>query len=85
MHATGDFIASGQQFNTDFWGPATVKFMDYLAIDLNEHHWNSIFSALAAFSARVVKEEAIYNDVPEEAEERVPLPLSDPPSPIRAC
>ena len=85
MHATGDFIASGQQFNTEFWGPTTVKFMDYLANDLNEHHWNSIFSALTAFSTRVVRDEAIHHGVPEEAEEHVPLPLSDPPSPNRAC
>ncbi|KAF9779254.1 hypothetical protein BJ322DRAFT_1113597 [Thelephora terrestris] len=87
MHATGDFITSGQQFNTEFWGPTTVKFMDYLANDLNEHHWNSIFSALSSFSAKVSREEAIYNNVPEEEEERVPLPPSDPPSPAadRVC
>ena len=81
MYATGDFISSGQQFNAEFWGPATAQFMDYLVNDLNEKHWNSIFSALNSFSARVVKEEAIYNNVPKEVDGRVPLPLSDPPSP----
>ena len=85
MHATGDFITSAQQFNTEFWGPTTSKFMEYLTNNLNEHHWDSIFSALAAFSARAAKEEAIHNGVPEEVEERVPLALSDPPSPLRAC
>lgn len=62
-----------------------MKFMDYLANDLKEKHWNSIFSALVAFSTQVAKEEAIHNNIPEEVEERVPLPLSDPPSPLRAC
>ena len=85
MHATGDFIASGQQFNTEFWGPTTAKFMDYLANDLNGRHWDSIFSTLNIFSERVAREEAVRNNIPEEVEERVPLPSSDPPSPPRVC
>ena len=83
MHATGDFITSGQQFNAEFWGPATTRFMDYLVNDLGEKHWDSIFSALDSFSVRAVKEEAIRNNVSVDVDERVPLPLSDPPSPAR--
>lgn len=83
MYATGDFIATGQQFNAEFWGPATTRFMDYLVNDLGEKHWDSIFSALDSSSARAIKEEAIRNSIPVDVDERVPLPLSDPPSP--AC
>jgi hypothetical protein len=57
--------------------------MDYIANDLNEGHWDSIFRALSFFSARAEKEEAVRNGAPEEARERVPLPPSDPPSPPR--
>jgi hypothetical protein len=59
MYATGDFIASGQQFNTEFWGPTTAQYMDYLVNDLKEKQWNSIFSALDSFSIGVAKEEAV--------------------------
>lgn len=81
MYTTGDFIASGESFNAEDWGPATVKFMGYVANDLGETQWSSIFSALHSFSARTAKEEAIRNSVPEESYEREPLPPSDPPSP----
>lgn len=81
MYTSGDFIVSGQPFNADSWGPATAKFMDYIAIDLKEKHWHSLFIALSSFSARAAREEALYNGVPVEADERVPLPPSDPPSP----
>jgi len=81
MHITGDFIMSAQQFGADFWGPRTVRYMDYIANDLSEKHWDSIFGALSSFSARKEKEDAICNSVSEESHKRVPLPLSDPPSP----
>jgi hypothetical protein len=81
MYSTGDFIATNQQFSSDLWGPTMEKFMDYLVKDLAEKHWNSIFSALTFFSARLTKEEAVHSHDPEEMDERVPLPLSDPPSP----
>ena len=81
MYDSGDFIASGQPFNTTSWGLSTAKFMDYITNDLNEGHWYSIFTALSSFSARIEGEEAIRNSVPEESNERVPLPPSDPPSP----
>ena len=55
--------------------------MDYITNDLSEKHWNAIFAALSVFSTRVSKEEAKHNSAPEEPRERVPLPLSDPPSP----
>jgi len=83
MYATGDFIASGEQFNADSWGLTTARFMDYIVNDLGEKHWNSIFGALCSFSVRAVKEEATNNGAPEEVRERIPLPPSDPPSP--AC
>ena len=81
MHITGDFIVSAQQFGADFWGPMTVRYMDYIANDLSKRHWNSIFNALSSFSARKEKEEAVHNGVSEESFERIPLPPSDPPSP----
>lgn len=80
MHATGDFIEPVQPFNAEFWGPSTTRYMDYIANDLNEKHWNSIFSALSSSSTRHEKEEAVRYSVPE-SQERVPLPPSDPPSP----
>jgi hypothetical protein len=81
MYATGDFIASGQPFNTDSWGPKTAQFMDHITKDLGEKHWDSIFSSLYSFSTRIAKEEAIDNGVPLEGlGEHVPLPSSDPPS-----
>ena len=40
-------------------------------------------SALDSFSVQAVKEEAIRNNVSVDVDERVPLPLSDPPSPAR--
>lgn len=81
MYTTGDFIVSGESFNADGWGPTTVKFMSYIANDLGEAQWSSIFSALHSFSARTAKEEAILNGAPEEPCERGALPPSDPPSP----
>jgi len=81
MYATGDFIKPAQQFNAEFWGPATIRYMDYITNDLGKKHWNSIFAALCIFSIRVLREEAILNGTPEEPCERVPLPPSDPPSP----
>lgn len=83
MYTTGDFIASGQQFNADSWGPTTARFMDYIINDLGEKQWTSIFSELFSFSAQAAKEEAVHNGAPEEPRERVPLPSSDPPSPAR--
>ena len=83
MYATGDFIASGQQFNAEFWGPSTKHFMDYLVNNLSEKHWDCIFNVLDSFSAQAVREEAIHNSLSVDLDERVPLPLSDPPSPAR--
>ena len=83
MHASGDFITSGQQFNTEFWGLTTAWFMDYLVNDLGEKHWDSLFSALDTSSTRAIRDEAIHNGITVDVDERVPLPLSDPPSP--AC
>lgn len=81
MYATGEYIASGEPFNADGWGPTTVRFMSYIANDLGEAQWSSIFRALHSFSARTAKEEAVRNCALEEPCEREPLPLSDPPSP----
>ena len=83
MYATGDFIASNQQFNSDSWGPTTAQYMDHIINDLSENHWTSIFSAMHSFSAQTVKEEATYNGIPTEQYERVTLPPSDPLSPAR--
>ena len=57
MYTTGDFIEPVQPFNAEFWGPSTVQYMSYIANDLGEKHWNSIFLALNFFSARSQKEE----------------------------
>jgi hypothetical protein len=83
MYSTGDFIPSAQQFNASDWGPTTAQFMDYIDHDLTKKHWDSIFLALGSYSAQIMKEEAMHNGVPEELQERVPLPPSDPPSPPR--
>lgn len=83
MHSTGDYIEPTQPFNAEFWGPRSVRYMDYIANDLNERHWESIFDALSSFSSRSEKEEAVRYGVPEGPQERVPLPPSDPPSPPR--
>jgi len=84
MHSGGEYIASGEVFSTEGWGPTTMKFMDPIANDLTKSQWGSIFSALHTFSARITKEEAMRNCAPEESHEspqREPLPPSDPPSP----
>ena len=83
MHASGDFIASGQQFNAEFWGLTTAWFMHYLVNDLGEKHWDSLFSALNTSSTRAIRDKAIRNSITVDVDERVPLPLSDPPSPAR--
>ena len=82
-YATSDFVEPAQQFNAEFWGAKTARYMDYIANDLGEKHWDSIFGALASFAIRTEREEAVRNSVPEEPHQRVPLPLSDPPSPPR--
>jgi len=82
MYTTGDFIPSHQPFNADDWGPATLKFMDYIAHDLKVDQWDSIFRSLDSFCARTAKEEAIRWGAPHGPRERVPLPPSDPPSPV---
>lgn len=82
-YATGDFIEPTQQFNAEFWGPTTTRYMDYITNDLGEKQWNAIFAALSIFAVRVSRQEAIHNSAPEEPCERVPLPPSDPPSPPR--
>ena len=83
MYTTGDFVASAQQFNASNWGPTTAQFMDYIVHDLNDKHWDSIFIALASYSAQTTKDEAACNGALDEPQERVPLPASDPPSPPR--
>lgn len=81
MYATGDFIESAQQFNAEWWGPTTAKYLDYIVNDLNERQWDSIFGALSSYVVRARREEAVRNGAPEGPRERVPLPASDPPSP----
>ena len=83
MYATGDFIEPTHQFNSEFWGPRTIRYMDYITNDLSDKHWNSIFIALSVFAIRASSEEAVHNGAPEEPSERIPLPPSDPPSPPR--
>jgi hypothetical protein len=80
-YLTGDFIEPTQQFNAEFWGSRTTRYMDYITNDLSERHWNSIFAALSMFAIRTSREEAVRNSAPEGPHERVPLPPSDPPSP----
>ena len=81
MYKTGDFVLSGQRFDTEGCGPSTAKYLDHISNDLGEKQWNSIFGALSAFSKRAKKEEAVKNSKPKEPRERVPLPPSDPPTP----
>ena len=49
-YATGDFVEPAQQFNAEFWGAKTARYMDYIANDLSEKHWDSIFGALTSFA-----------------------------------
>jgi len=81
MHLTGDYVKASQSFNTDFWGPRTQVFMDYITKDLVERHWDGIFRGLATVSKRVANEIAIAAGAPVTQQECVPLPPSDPPSP----
>lgn len=80
MYATGDHVPSTQRFDAGDWGSITAEFIDYIVHDLQDKHWNSIFIALHSYGAQAAKEEAAHNGALEE-EERVPLALSDPPSP----
>jgi hypothetical protein len=81
MHSTGDYIEATQCFNAEFWGQRTALFMDYITKDLTERHWDGIFRGLATVSKRVAEDVAIATGAPQALQERVPLPLSDPPSP----
>ena len=83
MYNTGDFIESTEWFDAKSCGNDTVKYMEYIANDLGERQWNSIFGSLSAFSTRCAKEQATKNSVSEEPHRRIPLPPSDPPSPPR--
>jgi len=80
-YLTGDFIEPAQQFNAEFWGSRTTRYMDYVTNDLKERHWNSIFTALSIFTIRASREAAVLNSAPEEPCKCTPLPPSDPPSP----
>lgn len=81
MYATGDFIESGQKFNTELCGPRTARFMDFVSTDLGENQWDTIFISLSAFSRQTTRQQAVDHGEPEAPQERVPLPASDPPSP----
>jgi hypothetical protein len=83
MYTTGDFIESGDRFDAENCGERTTRYMDLIDNDLTERHWNSIFGTLSAFSKQTKKEEAMQNSQPEDQHARVPLPPSDPPSPVR--
>ena len=81
MYTTGDFINSNEWFDAKSHGNDTMKYMEYIANDLGERQWNSIFVSLSVFSKQSLKEQALNNGVPEEPRKRVPLPPSDPLSP----
>ena len=81
MHSTGDYVEATQGFNAEFCGMRTALFMDYIAKDLTERHWDGIFGGLAAVSKRVAAEVAAETGAPPAPRECVPLPPSDPPSP----
>ena len=81
MYSTGDFIEATQSFNSEFLGPHTTLFMEYISKDLTGRHWDSICRGLAAISVKATMEAAVEKGVPQAPKERVPLPPSDPPSP----
>ena len=54
---------------------------DCIVNDIKEGQWKSIFSALASYSIQTAKEEAMHNGIYKDPSKRIPLPLSDPPSP----
>jgi len=81
MHSTGDYMEATQCFNTEFWGHQTALFMEYVARDLTETQWDSIFRGLAAMSKRVAVEVAVEKGAPQVLQERAPLPPSDLPLP----
>ena len=66
MYITSDFIESNEWFDAKSCGNDTVKYMEYIANDLGERHWNSIFGSLSVFSKRSMKEQAVKNSAPEE-------------------
>ena len=80
MHSSSNYVEATESFNTEFAGPQTETFMDYISKDLAERHWDGIFGGLAAVSKRVAEDVAVATGAPR-ATERVPLPSSDPPSP----
>lgn len=79
MYLTGDYVEPSESFNTEFCGPRTEIFMEYISNDLAEKHWDGIFRALGAVSKRVAEEVAA--ETATSRAERPPLPASDPPSP----
>ena len=68
------------QFGADFWGLKTACYMDYITNDLDERHWNSIFTLLSYIAAWALKEEVVCNGTPKAPHEHMPLPPSDPSS-----
>ena len=81
MHSTSDYVEATQGFNAEFYGVCTALFMDYIAKDLSEQHWDGIFGGLAAVSKRVATEVMAEIGAPPAPQEHVPLPPSEPPSP----
>ena len=79
MYLTGDYVEPSESFNTEFCGPRTEIFMEYISNDLAEKHWDGIFRALAAVSKHVAQE--VTEETAAFRTERAPLPASDPPSP----
>ena len=55
MYLTGDYVEPSESFNTEFCGPCTEIFMEYISNDLAEKHWDGIFRALAAVLKHVTE------------------------------
>ena len=79
MYLTGDYVEPSESFNTEFCGPCTEIFMEYISNDLAEKHWDGIFRALAAVLKRVAQE--VAEETAAFHTEHASLPASDPPSP----
>ena len=79
MYLTGDYVEPSESFNTEFCGPRTEMFMEYISNNLAEKHWDGIFRALAAVLKHVTQE--VAEETAAFRTEHTSLPASDPPLP----
>jgi len=81
MHLTGDYVASGSEFSSSKWLPATDSYLDKIQNDLSSDNWTAIFQALHHLEESRERDERIEVGAPSTPKQREALLPADPPTP----